>query len=172
MKYNKKAQAALEFLTTYGWAFLVILVMIGALAYFGILNPKTLLPNRCTIGPEFSCIDHVINYGTGADDVSVRLLLKSSNTGSVSIDAGDFSILAEGGSAIACTTKTIDGAASVSGWKTADQKVMLFSGCDTSDSKLSDGDKGKIELSIILYPVESGTNFKKEINGEIFSKVN
>jgi len=34
---NKKGQAALEFLMTYGWAFLVILVMIGALAYFGFI---------------------------------------------------------------------------------------------------------------------------------------
>jgi len=37
---NKKGQAALEFLTTYGWAFLVILIMIGALSYFGVLNPS------------------------------------------------------------------------------------------------------------------------------------
>jgi len=36
---NKKGQAIFEFFITYGWAFLVILVMIGALAYFGILSP-------------------------------------------------------------------------------------------------------------------------------------
>lgn len=52
---NKKAQGALEFLTTYGWAFLVILIMIGALGYFGILNPTRFLPERCNINPEFSC---------------------------------------------------------------------------------------------------------------------
>ena len=34
---NKKSQAALEFIMTYGWAILVVLVAIGALAYFGIL---------------------------------------------------------------------------------------------------------------------------------------
>jgi nicotinamide riboside transporter PnuC len=39
-KMNKKSQAFLEFLTVYGWAFLVILVMIGALAYFEILSPS------------------------------------------------------------------------------------------------------------------------------------
>ena len=33
---HKKSQAALEFLTTYAWAFLVIIIMIGALAYFGV----------------------------------------------------------------------------------------------------------------------------------------
>jgi len=65
----KKAQAALEFLMTYGWAFMVILVMIGALAYFGVLNPREFLPEKCLFGAplgtceEFSAgtpLDHVI----------------------------------------------------------------------------------------------------------------
>jgi hypothetical protein len=54
----RKGQAALEFITTYGWAFLVILVLIGAITYFGILKPDTLLPSRCTVAPEFSCDDY------------------------------------------------------------------------------------------------------------------
>ena len=57
-----RAQAALEFLTTYGWAFLVILIMIGTLAYFGILNPSKVLPNRCTFGAEFQCLDFQIYH--------------------------------------------------------------------------------------------------------------
>jgi hypothetical protein len=62
----RKGQAAIEFLTTYGWAFLVILVMIGALAYFGVLNPSGLLPARCTFSPEVACLDHRIS-GTTLD---------------------------------------------------------------------------------------------------------
>ena len=45
----KKAQAAMEFLMTYGWAILVVLVAIGALAYFGVLNPDKMLPEKCII---------------------------------------------------------------------------------------------------------------------------
>jgi len=52
---GKKGQAALEFLTTYGWAFLVILVMIGALAYFGVLDPSRFTPQRCQIGIPLVC---------------------------------------------------------------------------------------------------------------------
>ena len=52
MKQNKKSQAALEFLTTYGWAFLVILIMIGALAYFGVLNPEKYPTDICCIWIE------------------------------------------------------------------------------------------------------------------------
>src|SRR3989338_449444 len=52
---SRKAQASLEFLTTYGWAFLVILIMMSALAYFGVLNPSKLLPDRCNFGAEIGC---------------------------------------------------------------------------------------------------------------------
>lgn len=41
---NKKSQAVMEFLMTYGWAVLVILVAIGALTYFGVLSPERILP--------------------------------------------------------------------------------------------------------------------------------
>jgi hypothetical protein len=47
---NKRAQAALEFLTTYGWAFLVILIMIGALSYFGVFNVDSFIPESSNIG--------------------------------------------------------------------------------------------------------------------------
>ena len=60
ISFKKKGQAALEFLTTYGWAFLVILVMISALGYFGILNPDRFLPERCNVGPEFACVEYAI----------------------------------------------------------------------------------------------------------------
>jgi len=68
----KRAQAALEFLTTYGWAFLVILVMIGALAYFGVLNPKNVLPGRCTFSPEIHCVEYQITGSTGVLQFRLR----------------------------------------------------------------------------------------------------
>ncbi len=52
---RKKGQAALEFLTTYGWAFLVILVMISALAYFGVLDPSRFVSDRCIMGSPLTC---------------------------------------------------------------------------------------------------------------------
>ena len=55
---NKKSQAALEFLMTYGWAILVVLVAIGALAYFGVLSPDKFLPAKCTLQAGLACLDH------------------------------------------------------------------------------------------------------------------
>jgi len=70
---KKKAQGALEFLMTYGWAFLVILIMIGALAYFGILNPSKFLPDRCQFGSQVSCRQFVINSDDGTTGPTMAL---------------------------------------------------------------------------------------------------
>ena len=51
----KRGQAALEFLSTYGWAILMILVAISALAYLGVFNFKNLAPERCMLGSDFDC---------------------------------------------------------------------------------------------------------------------
>ena len=55
---NRKSQAALEFIMTYGWAILVVLVAIGALAYFGVLSPDRFLPSKCTLQSGIACLDH------------------------------------------------------------------------------------------------------------------
>jgi len=57
----KKGQAAMEFLMTYGWAILVVMIVIAALWYFGVLTPTTFLPERCTLGTGIACKDHKIN---------------------------------------------------------------------------------------------------------------
>jgi len=53
---NKKGQAAMEFLMTYGWAILVVLLCIGALAYFGVLDPRKYIPEEVNeSSPQFVC---------------------------------------------------------------------------------------------------------------------
>ena len=68
---EKRGQAAMEFLMTYGWAILVVLIAIGALAYFGVLNPSKFLPESCTIGPGIGCDDFKVQT-TGAGTIIVR----------------------------------------------------------------------------------------------------
>ncbi len=65
----KKGQAAMEFLMTYGWAILVVLVAIGALAYFGVLNPSRFLPSSCTVAPGIGCDETKIVSGAGTSTV-------------------------------------------------------------------------------------------------------
>lgn len=46
----------MEFLMTYGWAILVVLAAIAALAYFGVLSPDRFVPDKCVIqGGGLSC---------------------------------------------------------------------------------------------------------------------
>jgi len=85
--FNKKAQAAMEFLMTYGWAILVVLVAIGALAYFGVLNPSRFLPSSCTLVPGLSCDEFKITGGA-AGTSQVELILRNGLGDSI-----DFSIL-------------------------------------------------------------------------------
>lgn len=58
---NHKAQAALEYLVTYGWAFLVILAAIAALSYFGVLSPKNYMPEKCDFGQQLNCVDQYVD---------------------------------------------------------------------------------------------------------------
>jgi hypothetical protein len=51
MVKTKKSQAAMEFLMTYGWAILVVLAAIAALAYFGVLSPGKFIPEKCMLSP-------------------------------------------------------------------------------------------------------------------------
>lgn len=57
---SKKSQAAMEFLMTYGWAILVVLAAIAALAYFGVLSPEKFLPEKCVLEPGLACIAHKV----------------------------------------------------------------------------------------------------------------
>ncbi len=56
----KRSQAALEFLTTYSWAFLVIMLTIGALYYFGVFDFNNYLPEKCMFTPQFECKEFVL----------------------------------------------------------------------------------------------------------------
>ena len=45
---------------TYGWAILVVLAAIAALAYFGVLSPEKFLPQKCLLETGFTCTGHKV----------------------------------------------------------------------------------------------------------------
>ena len=158
---NKKGQAALEFLTTYGWAFLVILVMIGALAYFGILSPKNLLPSRCNFSPEIDCIEAQITGGTNPVlNFRFRNNLGSSST---------FNITS---TYIGATNPTITCENSTGGNQVADLQSgrVAEAVCRFTGSTFAVGDKAKFEVTL-LYKKSDGT-YWTPIKGEIFGSIN
>jgi len=76
-----KSQAALEFMMTYGWAILVVLVAISALAYFGVLSPDKFLPSRCTLQAGIACLDHK------ATTTSLTVVLQNSLGYDITVDS-------------------------------------------------------------------------------------
>ena len=86
---NKKGQAAMEFIMTYGWAILVVLVAIAALAYFGVLSPGKYLPEKCVPAAGIGCtsfkatttgVDLILQNALGKD-ITVTAINIADETG-------------------------------------------------------------------------------------------
>ncbi len=135
----KRAQAAMEFLMTYGWAILVVLIVIAALAYLGVLNPQALVPEKCTITP-LNCLG-----ATTTSDGNIVFTITNSLGGNIRIKAINFTT-ASGeifNSGASTMSYTVDGA----GLPCSSIEVNggTPSSCDSSDGLLlSPGDQAKI----------------------------
>lgn len=62
-KRSMKGQAALEYMITYGWAFIGILAAVGIMMYFGLLNPDRYTSTSCEFSPQLSCEDYLLTDG-------------------------------------------------------------------------------------------------------------
>ncbi|MEK6932692.1 MAG: hypothetical protein AABW56_02760 [Nanoarchaeota archaeon] len=69
---QKRGQAAIEFLTTYGWAILIILIVVGAIYSLNLFSPKVI--NKCDSVSPISCADIKIDTSN-----TVSLLLSASD---------------------------------------------------------------------------------------------
>ena len=148
---NVKSQAAIEFLATYGWAFLIILIVIGALSYFGVLSPSKLLPDRCNFGSEFGCADYAI-YSNG-----VNLRLRNSAGQPIVIES--ITLLSEK-SQLSCIP-SVD----VAPWKAGDLRAIPIACADFANSGMIQGDKGKLNVKIRYHFAKSSSAFGREANG-------
>ncbi|MCF7799188.1 hypothetical protein K9M74_04770 [Candidatus Woesearchaeota archaeon] len=158
MKFNRTGQAALEFLTTYGWAFLVILVMIGALAGFGILTPSNFLPNRCNFASELSCYEHKLtNNGASGELYATVILLNSIGS---TLNISDITMTSQYGD--------LDCSAAGTGQVSAGDTIELI--CDDNGNIFPDaGEKIKIQARVTYTPL--GKKLSQTVDGEIFSSI-
>ncbi|MBU4284228.1 MAG: hypothetical protein KKA61_02770 [Nanoarchaeota archaeon] len=119
----KKAQAAMEFLMTYGWAILVVLLAIAALAYFGVLNPGKYLPSSCTLGTGLSCTDFKVD-GTAN---TVTLVIRNG----IGEDLNPFSVSIAG--------DCVGGASATDGLVDGEQETIVIScGSDITSTKFKE----------------------------------
>ncbi len=156
MMVRRKGQAAMEFLMTYGWAILVVLAAIGALAYFGVLSPDRFLPDKCTASPPFACTEYkvseagsIVNLtlqnsaGTGMTIYSVDIKCTTSGTALTNTSSGGNGAVLNGDEVwVAFDT----GAA---GWGTA--------GGENGCAPLSEGDRFKGTYVVTYQKEGEGT---------------
>ena len=70
---EKKGQAAMEFLMTYGWAILAAIIAIGVLAYFGVFSPGKYAPKAAIVNPPFYANAWNVKGGVGISEVNLEI---------------------------------------------------------------------------------------------------
>ena len=141
---GKKSQAAMEFLMTYGWAILVVLAAIAALAYFGVLSPEKFLPEKCLMETGFTCISSKV------EPAQSTIVLSNGLGKSLIIDS-----IQIGG----CTTTFSDPMI------TEEEKTFVITGCSNGD--LRETFKGEVAVKF----TEKRTNLSKTAYGVINTKI-
>lgn len=160
----RKAQAALEFLTTYAWVFLVIIVMIAAVAYLGVLRPGQLLPERCDFGHNFECTGYEITYGTTGTNGQVKFQIRNDLDHDVYVDSVTLST--ESAESYVCII-TDDGTK----WNSTGFKSFTSSAtCNSENAQFSEGTKGKVLVKLTYYNVGASA-FTHVAEGEIYATV-
>jgi len=98
-----KAQAALEFLSTYALAFVAISISIGALYYFGIFDFGKYLPQKCLFPSQFKCLD----FSLKTNQVRLKLLNNLGENICMKYGAASLIVTSDAYPSISCTCTTI-----------------------------------------------------------------
>ena len=148
----KRSQAALEFLTTYGWAILVVLVMIGALAYFGVLNPSKFAQERCAGGSIFSC-----SASANTTKITLELTNQLPEKITVSTTASEWDVQLANGTSITVSSVTVSGGGVI---QPSAHKTF---GINLNSALGNSGDKVKIEIQVPYTRGESSLTQKATV---------
>jgi len=141
---NKKGQAALEFLMTYGWAILAAVIAIGVL-YVIIGNPANL------IGDRFTMSDPFIAMGKAASTNLITLEIRNGAGDSVNIT----SINVNGDSCVANTSSVI---------MPADGTYTVLIPCTIASGSRAKGD-------VVVKYLSSGSSVQQTASGTLNLKV-
>ena len=136
MVRKKKAQAAMEFLMTYGWTILIVLLVVAALVYFDVLNPSKFLPSTCSL-QGFNCED----FAATTSGISLYLINNIGDDLNItSVQIGDYtnttSIYVRIGDPVSI--------------------VLTYTGEGGEDDKLAPGDRLKESIKINYTTETSG----------------
>lgn len=132
----RKSQASLEFLTTYAWAFLGIMVTIGALYYFGIFNFSKFSPQECIFPSQFECVAFSFVGGV-TDQIRFRLVNNAGET----VNVKGYTIGNDMPTPLSCSNPS-----TFSNWLSGEERDFTFTSC--SDGGFIDNERTEAEISI------------------------
>lgn len=159
MKKEVKSQAALEFLTTYAWAFMGIMVTIGALYYFGIFDFSKFLPQKCTFPSQFECLD----FGFVGAEVRLKLV---NNVGEP-LQVSSITITNDAADPLTCNLAS---PASQFSWQPGDEMDVTFDTC--TGGAFIEGQRSEAKITMIYCaPATTGCP-PHTVNGKITAVVN
>ena len=168
----KKGQAAMEFLMTYGWAILVVLAAIGALAYFGVLSPDNLLPERTAFQAPLAHADNAYITVSGNDVVieipftnNVGYQIDSNNAGTIFAPDGTADAIEVKGTNVPCTATAVAGGGA--DLRNSDRFIVTWT-CTVGTAPVP-GDKVKATLGFEYY--NEYTTQTKTHSGSVNGKV-
>jgi len=164
MAGKTKAQAAFEFLMTYGWAILTIAIILATLYYLGVFRTTTFVRPTCALEPGFSCYSFKFVEGAKgleldfgqAKGTSIRVTAMGCSKGDspvmteldnpITIPSGEHRFIAGGdsGNIVTCTDEN---------------------GEDLPLSETKPGTPFKGKIWVAYTEVETGTN--RVVSGEI-----
>ena len=153
---HNRSQAALEFLTTYAWAFLVILISISALYYFGVFDFSKFLPQSCLFPSQFECLD----YSFTGNQIRFRLI---NNIGE-QISVTRFNLTNDASTPLACTNPAVPFT-----WDNGLPMDFTFTNCQ--NGAFIKGERAEAKIRIQYYAINTPSQPRHNINGKITAVV-
>ena len=167
LPHNLNSQAALEFLVTYSWAFLSILITLGALYYFGIFDFGKFLPQKCLFTSQLECLDFVMKYDAVPANSEVRFKLVNNLGETINIDVGGVTLATDYG--FQCTTAPTGQPGWDAVWNPSEEKEFLFTGCSGGGYLKKERVEAKVTLTYFAPATLPKTTHT--VNGKIISVV-
>ena len=178
-----RGQAAMEYLMTYGWAILVIVIVLAALLYLGIFNVKP--PEVCTMPSGMTCTKNYLFAGTkptaaGANPAAGEARLEATlvnglqktivvTNASCTKDPTKYEDCAAAGTAARCGASAAGGATVPMG---ATLKINVTCLDDNGvQMGFSSGDEYNGKINLAYYFKDEGAGAIRRISGNFYTRV-
>jgi len=150
---------------TYGWAILVVLVVIAAMGYFGVLDPSNVVPDRCYLGEKFSCDD--FRFEKVGDNGRVYLSLTNALTQPIFL--GGINVSTPSGDCFNSSTGYFPALVTLKPGETFTTDPFIT--CNTAINAIKLRTKFKFKVSINYTLPDSSIRASRIDSGEILTKI-